>query len=175
MLLEEGGSKMAERDIIVDKMRVTYEGLFSVTELYKMMDEWFEEKNYDKKELKNVENVTPEGKYIELLVEPWKKVTDYAKNVIRIRMIMTDIKDVEVEKDGVKVKLNQGKIQIVFDAYLETDYENRWEQKPTFFLIRTLFDKYFFKPFTKGFHTGVKADLNHLVTKIKSFLNLYRY
>lgn len=166
---------MAERDIIVDKMRMTYEGLFSVTELYKMIDEWFEEKNYDKKELKNVEKVTPEGKYIEIIVEPWKKVTDYAKNVIRIRMIMTDIKDVEVEKDGVKVRLNQGKIQMVFDGYLETDYENRWEQKPTFFLIRTLFDKYFYKPFTQGFQTGVKSDLNHLVTRIKSFLNLYRY
>jgi hypothetical protein len=166
---------MAERDIIVDKMRMTYEGLFSVSELYKMMDEWFEEKNYDKKELKNVENVTPEGKYVEILIEPWKKVTDYAKNVIRIRMIMTNIKDVEVEKDGVKVRLNQGKIQMVFDAYLETDYENRWEQKPMFFLIRTLFDKYFYKPFTHGFHAGVKADLNDLVTRIKSFLNLYRY
>ena len=29
---------MAERDIIVDKLRLSYEGLFKVTELYKLID-----------------------------------------------------------------------------------------------------------------------------------------
>ena len=166
---------MVERDIIVDKLRLTYEGLFSVADLYKMIDEWFEEKGYDKREKKNVESVTPEGKFIEIEVEPWKKVTDYAKNIIKIRMIFSNIKEVTVEKDGIKVKLNQGKVQFVFDGYLETDYEHMWEGKPLFYFIRELFDKYFYKPYTTGFKQGVKEDLMHLYTNIKAFLNLYRY
>ncbi|MFH1054102.1 MAG: hypothetical protein V1740_06810 [Candidatus Woesearchaeota archaeon] len=165
---------MAEREIIVDRNRLTYEGLFSVIDLYTMIDEFFEDKGYDKREKKNVERVKAEGKYIELELEPWKKLTDYAKSVIKVRILMSDIKEVEVEKEGVKVKLNQGKVQFVFDAYLETDYEHRWEMKPMFFFIRTLLDKFAFKNYTVSFKNEVKSDLSQLIIMIRSFLNLYR-
>ena len=166
---------MPEREVVVDKLRLTYEGLFSVAELYKMIDEWFRWKGYDKRENKNIEIVKPEGKFIEIELEPWKKVTDYAKNVIKIRIQMHDIKEVEVEKDHTKLKLNQGKVQFVFDAFLETDYEARWEGKPIFYFLRTIFDKYFYRPFTAGFERGVKEDLMHLHSQIKAFLNLYKF
>lgn len=166
---------MAERDYIVDKLSLTYEGLFSVKDLYKMIDEWFRWKGYDKREKKNIEIINPEGKYIELVLEPWKKVTDYAKNVIGIRIQMFDIKEVEVEKDNTKIKLNQGKVHFVFDGILETDYEARWEGKPIFYFLRTVFDKYFYKPFTQGFQAGVAADVKDLHGQIKAFLNLYRF
>ncbi|MBD3310504.1 hypothetical protein GF351_04750 [Candidatus Woesearchaeota archaeon] len=166
---------MAEREVIVDKMRITYEGLFDVKEFYKFIDVWFREKGYDKKDVKNIEKVTPEGKYIELELEPWKKITDYAKNVIKLRIFMTDIKEVEVEQDNKKVKLNQGKVHMVFDAFLETDYENRWEMKPTFFFIKTIFDRFFYKPYTSGYQANVLNDVNQLAANVKAFLNLYRY
>jgi len=166
---------MPEREVVVDKLRLTYEGLFSVGELYKMIDEWFRWKGYDKRENKNIEIVKPEGKFIEIELEPWKKVTDYAKNVIKIRIQMNDIKEVEVEKDNTKLKLNQGKVHFVFDGFLETDYEARWEGKPIFYFIRTVFDKYFYKPFTAGFERGVKEDVMHLHGQVKAFLNLYRF
>ena len=166
---------MAEVDIIVDKLRLQFEGLFSVKDLYYMIDQWFEERNYDRRELRHIERVTPEGKYIEFEMLPWKKYTDYAKCEIRIRLVMDEIKEVEIEKDGSKVKLNQGKLKAVFDGYLSTDYENRWESKPIFFFIRTLFDKYFYKPFTVGFQNNVQADVKEIYDQIKGFLNLYRY
>ncbi len=166
---------MAEREVMVDKMRLTYEGLFSIYELYKMMDEWFEEKGYDKREVKNIESVFPEGKYIEIIMEPWKKLTDYAKSVIKVRMIFSDIKEVQVEKEGVKVNLNQGRAHFVFDAYLETDYEHKWEAKPMFFFIKTLYDKYFYKSYTKQLQAEVVDAVTELHARIKGFLNLYRY
>src|SRR3989338_2059430 len=132
---------MAEREVVVDKMRLTYEGLFEVTELYKHIDEWFRSRGYDKRENKNIEKVTPDGKYIEIEIEPWKKLSEYARIVIKLRMIMTDVKDVEVEKDGIKVKQNQGKLQAVFDGLLETDYEHRWEGSPLFYFLRVIWDK----------------------------------
>lgn len=166
---------MTERNLVVDKMRLNYEGLFSVQELYKLIDTWFREKGYDKRERKNTEKVSPESKFIELWLEPWKKITDYAKNVISLRIIINDLKEVEVEKEGIKVKLNQGKIQMVFDAFFETDYEGRWEGKPVYYFLRTLFDKYFYKPYSMGYQNNLMDDVNHLHATIKSFLNLYRY
>lgn len=166
---------MAERELIVDHIRLEYEGLFDARELLSMIDRYFRDKGYDKRELRNIEQVKPEGKYVEIEYLPWKKTTDYVKNEIWIRLIMSDLKEVEVEKDGVKVKLNQGKIQFVFDGYLTTDYENRWEAKPTFFLVRTLFDKYFLKTYIDKYKGVLVDDVQLLHSTIKSFLNLYRY
>ncbi len=166
---------MAEREIVVDKQRLSYEGLFNVLDLYNLINEWLEEKGYDKREIQNFENVSPQGKYIELLMQPWKKITDYAKIEIRMRIIMSEVKEVDIEKDGARVRLNQGKVQMVFDAMLTTDYENRWEGKPVYFLTRELFNKYFYKPFHDWDIHVVKGDYNQLISLIKSYLNLYRY
>ncbi len=166
---------MAERELILDHIRLTYEGLFDATELLKMIDWYFREKGYDKKEIKNVERVTPEGKYVEIVMMPWKKTTDYFKNEIKIRMIMSNLQEVEVEKDGTKMRLNQGRVHFVFDGYFTTDYENRWEQKPTFFFIRAVFDKFFFKSYTDKYKGILLDDANLLMSQIRAFLNLYRY
>ena len=166
---------MAEKDYIVDKLRINYEGLFSISDLYSLIDNWLRTKGYDKRETKNMEIVKPDGKFIELLLEPWKGLTDYAKSIIRLRIQMSDIKDVEIERDNTKIKMNQGKINLVFDGILVTDYENTWEGKPFYYFIRTLYDKYFYKPFTSGFQNGVREDVIHLHSEIKAFLNLNRF
>ncbi len=166
---------MAEREVIIDKLRLSYEGLFKITELYKLIDSWLREKGYDKREKKMIESVTKTGKFVEWELEPWKKITDYTKIVIRLRIILTDIKEIDVEVDKTKARMNQGKANFIFDGYIETDYEHRWESKPLFFVLRTLFDKYVFKPYTTGYQSNAIADVNDLHSRIKSFLNLYRY
>jgi len=166
---------MAEREMIVDHLRLTYEGLFDASQLYKMIDEWFRTKGYDKWEIKNIEKVRPEGKYIEVILMPWKKMTDYLMFEIKVRMIITNLKEVEVEKDGRKVRLNQGSVQLVFDGYFTTDYEKRWEEKPMYFFIRAIMDKFFLNPYTDKYKGLLISDVNHLHSTVKAFLNLYRY
>lgn len=165
---------MSEREVLIDKMRLTYEGLFDVVELYKLIDRFLKEKGYDKRERHNSERVTATGKFIELEIEPWKKITDYVQNVIKLRIVLTDVKEVVIKKGNTKVKLNKGRARLVFDCYMETDYENRWEGKPMFFFLRTILDKYIFKPYTSGYRKNAMDDCNHLYNKIKAFFNLYK-
>lgn len=166
---------LAEKDYVVDKMKLTYEGLFSARELYNLITEWLEDRRYDKNEKKNYEAVEANGRYTEIWMEPWKTLTEYSKRFMRIRLIMSDVKDVEVDKDGVKVQMNQGKVHIVFDAWMQTDFENRWEGKPFYFFIRTAFNKYFFKPFTSSNMADIKADVNELYKRVSAYLNMQRY
>src|SRR3989344_777221 len=107
---------MVEREPIIENYRIQYEGLFSVGDLYSLIDEYFEEKGYDKREKKNIERVSKEGKFIEVEMEPWKKITDYAESVLKVRMQLTNITETIIEKDGVKVKMNQGKANILFSC-----------------------------------------------------------
>lgn len=166
---------MVEQRLIVDHMRLSYEGLFNVSDLFMMIDSFFKEKGYDKREVRNIEIVRTEGKYIEIELMPWKKINDYVRHIIRLEMKMFNVKEVDVEKDGNKVKLNSGRINFVFDAYLQTDWENKWDMKPMYFFIRTLFDKFIYKSYTNMSEGILVENVNQLHTYIKSFLNLYRY
>lgn len=166
---------MPERRIVVDELHLDYEGLFDAKELLKLIDNFFRERGYDKREIRNVESVRPNGKRIEIVLMPWKSITDYAKYEIKIRLWMEDLKEVDVKKDNAKIKINQAKVKFIIDSYLTTDTEGRWEAKPLFFFLRTFFDKYFFRFYTSKWEEGLIEHTKEFHTEIKSFLNLHRY
>ena len=97
---------MANRYIVIDQLKLNYEGLFNFNEFYRMIEAWFFEKGYDKEERMNEEIHTLTGKVINLELRPWKKTTDYVRNVIKIKIHVSDLKDVEVEKDNALIKTN---------------------------------------------------------------------
>ncbi|MEE9525210.1 MAG: hypothetical protein V3V78_01215 [Candidatus Woesearchaeota archaeon] len=166
---------MAEKKLVIDQLKLTFEGLFDLNGLYRSIDAWFYEKGYDKFEKKNYEQVLPTGKDIEIELMPWKKTTDYFKNILRIRMKFTNVKEIEVEKQGIKLKLQQGRVMMIFDAYLESDYEHKWDERPMFFFLRTLFDKYVFKGYFRKAEKWLVNDLYQLHGRIQQFLNIHRY
>ena len=108
-------------------------------------------------------------------IEPFKKITDYAKLVIRINIIIKNLKEVVVEKQKHKMKMNQGDVQVIIDGFLITDYENRWEGKPEYVFIRALFDKFVYKRYNSEFERTLVNEVEELTTTLKSFLNLYRF
>ena len=158
----------------MDKQRLTYEGLFVFRDFYRMLDEFLEDKGYERRERRNAEVTKPEGKYIEILLEPFKKLSDYAKSGIIIRIIVDNMVDKVIEKEGHKVNMQHGRIQFVFDAYVETDYENRWETKPWMLFMRILWDKYVYTGYFLGFANEVRADFSDVYNQITAYLNLYK-
>jgi hypothetical protein len=166
---------MVERKIIVDHLTIAYKGLFDLMELYKLIDFFFMEKAYTKHELKNYEIVLPHGKTIHIETEPYKKITDYAKYVTKVYVDGTDIQEVEIEKDGINIRMNQGEVKVAIIGTLETDYERRWEQKPIFFFLRGVFDRFIFRVHTYKWEVGLIEECNLLSSQVKGFLNLYRY
>ena len=166
---------MPERKIVIEELGVNYEGIMNIMDVYKLIDDWLQGNNYDKLELFTTEYVKPEGKYIELVLEPDKKVSDYVKNIIKVRLVAKNVKDVDVEEEGKKRKMQEGTLSIVFTGLLETDYEGRWEQKATIFFLRVLVDKYIYKFYTDRFENALAKDVKDLANQVKSFLNLYRY
>jgi len=166
---------MSEKKIVVDHLTIEYNGLYDINELYSLIDEYLKEKGYNKFEKRNIEQITASGKHIELELSPWKTVSDYAKIWMKITILMTNVKEVEVEKDGIKVKLNQGNVHIVIDGYVQTDYENRWENNPVFVFMRTIIDKYVITRYIQSWDGEITDDVMHLHSNVKSFLNLYRY
>jgi len=166
---------MAERFMILQGDKIVYEGLFDMKEFIAVIRQWGADTGYWVIDSNQVESARPEGKYITLNWIIFKKLTDYAKSLFKMEIQFQGIKDVIVERDGKRVKLQEGKAIISFDILLETDYEARWEVKPMFYVIRTLFEKYVYSPFISGFERQIKDDYGGLKSNLKGYLNLAQF
>lgn len=152
-----------------------FDGIFSYKEFFRIMDVWFRDKFYDKYEKRNEEFQNPDGsKNIEMEFVPWKKYTDYYKGMIKIEMQITKMKEVEIEKDGKKVRLNKGSISFKMTGYLVVDYENKWNKTVSYF-IRDIFDKFVNRRITKKYHDILFDDCNDLYNNLTSYININAY
>ena len=165
---------MADMYTVVSDMKLEYEGLLDINNLYRIMDKWFREKGYDKYEKRNVEQHTKEGGEIEIEIEPWKKVSDYAIGWMKIKFLFTNIKEVTVVKDNKKVKMQQARVQINFTTYLGTDWENKWKHHYLAVLVRAIFDRYLYKKQLEKFMGIVQDDTYHLYSLLQNYLNVVK-
>lgn len=166
---------MAERLIVVDKDRLEYDGLFDVKDVHKVLQDWASDKGYWLVEKIHSETTRPEGKTIDLVLEPFKKVSDYIKLIVKIRVQFSNVKDVVVERDDKKVKVQEGKVSMLMTGIIETDYEHKWETKPVWYTLRVLLDKYVLSPFMSAYEREVKNDCESLKNNVKGFLNLSKF
>ena len=166
---------MPEREIIVDHLKFSYEGLFNLSEVYNVIVSFFFEKGYDWREEMNEEQILPEGKQVRLVLKPWKNLSDYFKSQHRIKVNFIDVKDVEIEHNGSVLKMNHGLIRITFDAYIIDDREGWWEHKPVHWVLNFLANKYFYHGPRHSMETWIKSDVADLHERIKNYLNVFKY
>ncbi len=167
---------MGERSLVVNRLKYTYEGLFDVSEFYNLISSYFYERGWEWHEKMNEEQVTPSGKQIRLVLTPWKNVSDYHKAQVKLKIHLINIKDVEIEHGGQQLELNQGIIKITTDAYMMSDRKDKWtiKEKPVYWFIARVLEKYFYKDHLNKFNTWLKSDVDDLFYRIKTYLNNYR-
>lgn len=165
---------MAER-LNISKASISYSGLFSMRELFDVILQWARDKGYFPLEKSHTEVVQPDGRFIEMNMEPFKKFSDYAKSVIKLRVQLSGVKDVTVSRDDKKVKLQEGKVSLSLDAILETDHEHTWESKPILYFLRTVVEKYVLRPFISSQESLVKDDMVLLKNNLQAYLNLAKF
>lgn len=166
---------MSEIKYLIDGKQVKYEGLFDLTGLFKVIDDYFRERGYDRLETKNFEEVFETGRQVTIELIPYKKVNDYLKMQIRIYAFFRDMKERIVEIDGVKRKLFHGRAEFWFDADLFTDFEHRWESRVVLYFMRVITDRYIRRAQTEMAEEIAKKDCMDVIDLIKSFLNMNRY
>ncbi|MFP4112710.1 MAG: hypothetical protein ACLFUO_06985 [Candidatus Woesearchaeota archaeon] len=166
---------MPERRPVVSGIVIKYSGLFNAKELWKLIENWFDENGYsDRPEVYHDEYVVKGHKDIEIRYQPYRKVSDYMKLEHRLIIKILDLEKKTITKDGHKIKVDKADLNIRFDSFLNTDYEGRWENTPGFFFIRTLFDKFVFKTYTGKYEQMLGDQVQEMKTLIEKYLNIYR-
>ena len=163
-----------QKNLVVNNKELKYIGIFNVEELFNVINEALEEKGYTKKEKKSEELVSEQGKKIFLELRPYKNLTNYLRTVIKMKVFLDKVVDHQEEIEGKKVKFQKGEITIVFDAWVITDYEERWGMKPFVFFLKGIINKFLYQYPLEGGSTGIVAgDTAHLYAKVKNLLRSY--
>jgi len=166
---------MGHLKIIVDHDKIDYSGPVDVTGLFNMIENFIFYMGFDKRQDKDFEQNTPNGKFIEWQISPWKWITDYTRYIIKVRVLGYDIVKADTVHNGKKAKVESGRILIVIDGFVEYDLQSKWQDKPILFFLSQLYDKFIFKVYTERFEHMLVNDINHLHDQIEKFLNVYRH
>lgn len=167
---------MSEKLLVINGMKFDYKGLFEFDELMKVINKTVTERGYIRHEKEFHEEVRPEGKELFMELRPRKHKTNYFTLMIKMKITMKNLTEVEVKVDNIPKILNKGEIGIIFDAWTNTDYEGRWATKPWFYFFKSVINKYIYKfPLESSFPGEVADDTRHVYNQIRSFLGLYKY
>jgi len=165
---------MVEKKFVIDGMKLSYNGPFDITEFFKRVEDWIQAKGKEKEIKKKVEHVEPKGKNIEWFIEIWEDIGEYARPIVRLRALFTDVKEIKLTKGKRKKKLNKGNALIIIDGILETDREGKWQQKPVFYFLRAITDKFIWRFYMNKIEDKLAKDSYELHDTLKDFFGGYK-
>lgn len=166
---------MGHVKIVVDHEKIDYSGPFDGGDMFRMIDQFLMERGFDKKQDKDFEQNTERGKFIEWQISPWKKITEYIRYIIKIRVLGYDILKSDIIKNDKKTKVDNGRLIVVIDGFVEYDYDSKWEDRPLLHFLRTIYDYFVFKAYTERFEQRLTHDIHHLIDQIEKFFNISRH
>ena len=167
---------MGNVKIIVDHDKIDYSGPVELTNLFRLISNFIWERGFDYRQEKDFEQNLPQGKFIEWQKAPWKWITDYHRYIIKIRILGYDLTRMDAMNDKKKIKIDNGRVLIVIDGFIEYDLQGFWEQGPPFLhFMRAMYDNFIYKAYTERFEQMLVNDLTHLRDHIEKFLNVYRH
>lgn len=167
---------MSEDVLVVDRLKLTYEGFMNLSELHLMLTEWFNQQGYDWIETMNQEINRSTGRDVVWIFRPEKTISnDYYKSIIQLRIHGVDINDATVNHEGRTVTVDYGHLKIVVSAYLRL---NTWgkvpESKIHLWVLSRLRDSFFGSKVTMEQKQFVSEHVDDIMYRIKSYLNMFK-
>jgi hypothetical protein len=127
------------------QINIKHKGIFDLSEILQGIKGWFEGEyfkvHYPKHKLKQ-----PAGGWEhEMEIYGERKMNEYVKFKITLFIRLYDIKDVEIIKDGKKIKTNSGRITVDISGEIELDFENRFGGSKFLQALQDFYHKYIIK------------------------------
>lgn len=164
---------MSEIDYVVPvnkPLKIVQESVFDLHDLYKHIRSWLDKNGYVTFEKDYREWTREAGKYAKISLNPWRKIDDYVKFHMKVKIKLSGIKDVET-KTGI---MNKGEVEIKFETWIEKDYENRWENNFATRFMRSLYDHFFAVARIDKQKKELLDESYEIYNEVKAFLGMHR-
>jgi hypothetical protein len=162
-------------DILNVPLLIRYKGVFDYDGMYKMMHAWLISKRFLFAETSYKDKVsTPFGNELEIAWTAEKKVSEFIKEYIDIEFELWDHSEVEVIKDGKKVKNTKARMNIRFFAKLELDYSRKFTDGGTFAkkIGQFYVENVIYWDWRIKYANALEYAVYDLHTKVKKYLNM---
>lgn len=152
--------------------KVVHAGIFDFKSTYNFLYDLFTQYDYVVIEQKYSEKIKAEGKELEILWLCLRKISDYFRFRIKVRIFIIGMASVEIMRENIKIKRDKGEIEIKIASYLEKDYENRWESNPVTKFLRGIYDKYIIKTKIEAYENTIATEVDEILSQLKAYLAL---
>lgn len=163
---------MSETDVVIDSAKVKYSGEFDMSLLYKNLQDWIKRAKFGSvREVKYVERVKPFGKIIDIVWETSKKALDgYLKQELSVEILIVGLSDVEIMRDGKKLKVNKADLDITFSSSLVRNASERWGDKS---FMKRIYETHIISDLIEAHKIELYQDTEQVISETKGFLALY--
>jgi len=162
------------------KERVEQIGVFDFAGLYRYMHWWLKVKEYyGVTEQRYSERFNAKGdKDVDIIWKATKtsdyigETSNYFKMLHIIKFEIRGLTEVEVEVDGVKKKLQKGRIWIEVKSWLMKDYKNIWDKSRFMKGMRHIYNEYVIPGRVEYYEDKVADDCRDFKEDIKQFFDM---
>ena len=98
-----------------------------------------------------------------------KDISDYFQYEITLFWVLLAVKEVKVMVDGKEEKMQNGTLEINFEAHLIKDSQDRWTSGFAK-AMREIYDKYIIRTRIEDYEVDLFEQTNEIIATIKSFL-----
>ena len=163
---------MAEKEEIFSS-KMKYEGLWDFKEFYKFCYQWLvEEMHLDVIEDKYSEKITGDSKGIKIEWTGKRNETDYFQFSVSVKFEIIGLINVEITKDGRKVKMNNGLVEMKVKGSLIRDYDGKFEKTASRKFMRSIYEKWVIPSRINQFEEKLVSDCDEYLAQAKAFLDL---
>lgn len=126
-------------------MFIKHKGIFDLSDILQGIKKFLED-DYFKVHFPAHKLKQPAGGWEhEMSIYGERKINEYVKFTIKLFIRLFDIKDIEVVKEGRKVKMNSGRIAAEISGVIDFDFENRFGGSKFLQGLQDFYHKYIIK------------------------------
>jgi hypothetical protein len=90
--------------------------------------------------------------------------------MVQVDWMILGLKSVEVQREGKKLKMNSGQVELKIKGVLVKDYEHKWEDRPIWKFLRGVYDRYIVKSRIEDYEDKLKEEVEEFIAQSKAFL-----
>jgi len=163
---------MVEKEVIFGS-KIKNTGPVNFKEFYRFCYDWLtDESNLIVIEEKYVEKISGDIKAMDIVWTGFRKITDYFKFEIKVTWRITNMREIEIVKDGKKVKMNDGAVEIKVKGTLIRDYESKFEQSAFKKFLRGVYEKWVIPSRIEQYEDKLIEDADEFLDQAKAYLDL---
>jgi len=163
---------MAEVRRLTTGKTIEYSGPFDLGGLRGQIDTWFDDRfDYDADKVMDEEQVFQDHKQLKVVWDAKKDMSDYAMIKMEVTLLIDDLTDIRIESEQGDIAAKDGDVTFMIDAWVHTDTEGRYEQRPVLYFLRYVAEHMFYKNYIDEYEDRLHEHINDLQREVRRYLN----